>query len=795
MRNASIRNRASHRFLRPRLSSALVAALFAMMLAPSIATAQASFEPTSATETSPTATSSGYIRRDGEVVVETLDPTIDTESPEILETIENIRQRGVVEEGPLGPSALPPGTAGLNGSLRARFVGSVPADVQGVINAALAQWDAALVTPSPITVDVYWECFNNPGILGFAGPLDIYQSTDTGFIFPAAVAHTLENSDLNGPTSEIEMGLNAELSSSNSCSFATDEWYISSSNSTPGSNQIDLYSVVLHEIGHGLGFLGSAQDPDGVGPITPRVSFPRFIYDSFVTVGNTPLLDTNNPNSHLTQGNLFFDIGGGTLHDVYAPNPFRNGSSFSHFSFAFQGSDPGVLMTPALGPGQVRRALDAPVLGVLSQQGWDVVPRAVAPLVTANGSDGKITISWNPNLAGYGTPPLKYEIRAIRNGKVEATQTLPGSARSTVLNQLLNGKTYLLEVIPLDRHGRSPATIQNVTLPSVPNKPQFVQSNGVGLNRTVSWLAPVAVDGGSLTYTVDSRPIDGSSWSTVGTTTSTSLATGNLTEGVYQFRVRATNSNGTGSYSYSTMIGASASVVRPLPLDGQVARLYSAYFLRQPDQAGYDYWVGLRASGTTLAAISAAFEGSPEFNALYGSLSDSQFIDQVYQNVQGRPADAGGKAFWLDFLAAGNSRGDVMIGFSESSEYIASTGTAPPTETGEGPIYRLYLAYFLREPDAAGLGFWTGELNNGSSLGRISDQFTQSAEFQAEYGSMTNQRFVELVYANVLTRPADSAGVTYWVNQLSTGATSRGEMMVGFANSQEFILRTGSLPL
>ncbi len=791
-----MRDRAFNRFMRSRMTSALIVALVAMTLAPSIATAQGSFQPpVSANDSAPTAEARGYIRQDGDVVIETLDPTIDTESPEILETIENIRERGTLPDQPVGPSSLPPGTAGLNGSLRARFVGNVPADVQGVINTALAQWDAALVTPTPITVDVYWECFNNPGILGFAGPLDIYQATDTGLIFPAAVAHTLESSDLNGGTSEIEMGLNAELASSNSCSFATDEWYISSTSANPGSGQIDLYSVVLHEIGHGLGFLGSAQDPDGAGPITPRVSFPRFVYDTFVTVGNTPLLDTANPNSHLTQGNLFFDIGGGTLHDVYAPNPFRNGSSFSHFSFAFQGNDPGVLMTPALGSGQIRRALDAPVLGVLSQQGWDIVPRAVAPVVTANGSDGEITASWDPNLGGYGTPPLQYEIRAIRNGKVEATQIVPGSARSIVLNQLLNGQTYILEISPIDRHGRSPATVTNVTLPSIPNKPQYLQSNGVGLNRIVSWLAPVAVNGGTLTYTVQSRPIYGSSWSTVGTTTSTSISTGTLPEGVYQFRVRATNNNGTGSYSYSTMIGVSPTVVRPLPLDGQVARLYSAYFLRQPDQAGYDYWVGLRASGTTLAAISAAFEGSPEFNALYGSLSDSQFIDQVYQNVQGRPADAGGKTFWLAFLAAGNSRGDLMIGFSESAEYISSTGTASPTDTGEGPIYRLYLSYFLREPDAAGLAFWTGQLDNGSSLIQISNQFTRSPEFEAEYGSLTNQRFVELVYANVLTRPADSAGVTYWVNQLNTGATSRGEMMVGFANSPEFILRTGSLPL
>jgi hypothetical protein len=105
-----------------------------------------------------------------------------------------------------------------------------------------------------------------------------------------------------------------------------------------------------------------------------------------------------------------------------------------------------------------------------------------------------------------------------------------------------------------------------------------------------------------------------------------------------------------------------------------VVRLYQAYFLRSPDTAGYDYWVGRRRAGVSLSEISRAFAGSPEFRTLYGSLTDRQFVDRVYLNVLGRPGDATGVTYWTGQLASGaRDRGEVMTGFSESPEYRERT--------------------------------------------------------------------------------------------------------------------------
>jgi hypothetical protein len=103
------------------------------------------------------------------------------------------------------------------------------------------------------------------------------------------------------------------------------------------------------------------------------------------------------------------------------------------------------------------------------------------------------------------------------------------------------------------------------------------------------------------------------------------------------------------------------------------ARLYWAYFGRIPDHNGLEYWAKKRRAGTTLIRISASFAGSSEFKRTYGALSNEAFVDLVYQNVLGRPGDAGGRAFWTGKLDRGTSRGQVMINFSESGEYIRKT--------------------------------------------------------------------------------------------------------------------------
>lgn len=102
------------------------------------------------------------------------------------------------------------------------------------------------------------------------------------------------------------------------------------------------------------------------------------------------------------------------------------------------------------------------------------------------------------------------------------------------------------------------------------------------------------------------------------------------------------------------------------------------------------------------------------------------------------------------------------------------------------PVIRLYLAYFGRAPEPAGLDYWADRIDAGTStLASVSSFFSTSAEFEAIYGDTTDAEFVTLVYQNVLDRDPEPAGLAYWKGRLQAGTITRGNLMVAFSESAE----------
>jgi hypothetical protein len=221
---------------------------------------------------------------------------------------------------------------------------------------------------APVEIEVLWYPFGNSSVLGAAGPLRIYGGggLPPGVFTPGPLANVLLDTDIDPNNPEIQVVLNRDFGS---------RWYVGTSGS-PVGNQVDLYSVVLHELGHGFGFVGSgALRGGGVG-----LSNPPYGYDTHVFHGDDRLLDASNPNALLQSNNLFFDLPNGDRYKLYAPSPWQQGSSYSHFDEdAYTGTAPGALMTPRLRSGEVQRTLDAPVVGVMARIGWPLVGAAPPP--------------------------------------------------------------------------------------------------------------------------------------------------------------------------------------------------------------------------------------------------------------------------------------------------------------------------------------------------------------------------------------------------------------------------------
>ena len=222
-----------------------------------------------------------------------------------------------------------------------------------------------------------------------------------------------------------------------------------------------------------------------------------------------------------------------------------------------------------------------------------------------------------------------------------------------------------------------------------------------------------------------------------------------------------------------------------------VYRMYDSAFGRTPDALGKNGWTSFLQQGHSITEMAKRFASSAEFSATYGSLSNQQFVEQLYHNVLGRAGDAAGVSGWTASLNSGaNSRGQVLAGFSESAEHIQllspeiRSGIWDIDETAAS-VARLYYAALERSPDANGLVGWKNAIDNGMSLSTAADGFAASAEFQQKYGTLTNQQFVEQLYHNVLDRDGDAAGVSGWTNYLNSGAGDRGDVLLGFSNSFE----------
>ncbi len=107
--------------------------------------------------------------------------------------------------------------------------------------------------------------------------------------------------------------------------------------------------------------------------------------------------------------------------------------------------------------------------------------------------------------------------------------------------------------------------------------------------------------------------------------------------------------------------------------------------------------------------------------------------------------------------------------------------------TSSGEMFRLYNAAFSRFPDSSGLSYWINQYSSGIDDSRaVASSFIVSSEFKERYGEdVSNAKYVETLYINVLGREYDQAGYNYWLGNLNNGLETRYELLLGFSESIE----------
>ena len=85
----------------------------------------------------------------------------------------------------------------------------------------------------------------------------------------------------------------------------------------------------------------------------------------------------------------------------------------------------------------------------------------------------------------------------------------------------------------------------------------------------------------------------------------------------------------------------------------------------------------------------------------------------------------------------------------------------------ETEVQKLYVAYFSRPADVAGLQYWVDVLaTHPNGYQQISSSFAASDEYKAMYAGMDSRATVSAVYQHLFGRAAETAGVDYWAKLL-----------------------------
>ncbi|MDX6265471.1 MAG: large repetitive protein, partial [Frankiales bacterium] len=236
----------------------------------------------------------------------------------------------------------------------------------------------------------------------------------------------------------------------------------------------DFQSIVLHELGHGLGFVGSVdkisagQAAYGYDPLSGDER--PFIYDLFTeTAGGTPILDYANKSNALynavTSSLVYWDgpEGGGADRGreprLYAPSDWLEGSSYSHLSDAsYPQGDPDSLMTPFADANDITRDPGEVMLGMFRDMGW-VTP--ALPGSTYVPLANPIQVYDSRSAVGNG---------ALKDLVIAGTNGVPSTATAVVLNlttTVASGADSRLFAYARPRPGAPPpARVPNLVTPA-----------------------------------------------------------------------------------------------------------------------------------------------------------------------------------------------------------------------------------------------------------------------------------------------------------------------------------------
>ena len=270
---------------------------------------------------------------------------------------------------------------------------------------AASLWADCLNSNVPIIVSAQMNpltCTSGSAVLGSAGAVSAFRDFTNAPVaatwYCVALANALANVDLDPGAADISAQFNSNLNGSVGCLGGIGWYYGYDGNS--GSN-IDFVSVVLHEIGHGLGFQMFANVSTGAKLLGFNDTYMRNMEQAggpttYVLMSNAQRVTANksDPNLRWIGASVTAEVpvipvtGGlnGGFARLHAPSTIAPGSSVSHFSTALT---PNELMEPNYTGANHNVSL---ALNLMEDIGWSLASKC-APQPTTVADTDTLTIS------------------------------------------------------------------------------------------------------------------------------------------------------------------------------------------------------------------------------------------------------------------------------------------------------------------------------------------------------------------------------------------------------------------
>jgi hypothetical protein len=317
-------------------------------------------------------------------------------------------------------------------NIEVTYSAGFPTAAKTAFDHAVGIWETTITSSQTIKVQANWSNLAE-NVLGSA----IYWSAFANFkgaqklniFYPVALAEKISGQELNDPDDfEIFANFSANV-----------DWYYGTSG-VPAPTQFDFVTIVLHEIGHGLGFSGSFSVDATQGEVGAFDSPIPIIYDAFVENSSAVKIiqgfdsPSTGLRTQLTSNNLRINISKTptAVAQLYAPSTYSAGSSISHLNEnSYPAGSSHALMTPQIGFQEVNHDPGSLAMGILSDIGWEVVRADHTPIPNTETLTGPYTATIkliNDAAVQYDPNNVKLNYTSNNTTFTQVTMTPTGNA-------------------------------------------------------------------------------------------------------------------------------------------------------------------------------------------------------------------------------------------------------------------------------------------------------------------------------------------------------------------------------